>query len=285
MGICIERIRLIQPIEAVVTGAAKHLAPQPRRGARPAFQHDTPAARLGRLTLMSPFQHLLAPLLLLAAGPAWAQAEQLEQLEPGAGERQVEYFGGFGGEGEQSVQGLVGLSDRVALGAEAQFRGPRDGIAFEGVGLVALYRFADPDERPVGFGIEAAASFDRGARLAEVEGRAIVEQRSRRWWTQADAIVRVAREQGRQGTGLAYSAAVSRAAGGGWWIGVEASGQLARIGGDSDLAPEGQHYAGPSVTLERDLGRRQVELGIAWMQRIAGRGPGSAPRMFVQFTF
>lgn len=229
-------------------------------------------------------RHLPLSLLLLAASPAWAQAEQLEQIEPGAGEQQVEYFGGFGGEGEQSVQGMIGLSDRLALGVEAEFRGPRDGIAFDGLGLVALYRVADPEERPVGIGFEAVATFDRDARLAGGEGRLIVERHTRRWWFQADAIVRMAREQGDHGTGIAYATSVSRAVAG-VWVGVEASGQLARIEGDPMLAPRGQHYVGPSLTIEREMGERQIEFGLAWMQRIAGKGPGSAPRVFVQFTF
>ena len=73
--------------------------------------------------------------LLTAASPVLAQEapEQLEQIEPAAGERQAEYYGAFGGHGEQSVELLAGVSDQLVLGAEIEFHGPRDGLRLDSV--------------------------------------------------------------------------------------------------------------------------------------------------------
>ena len=70
------------------------------------------------------------------------------------------------------------------------------------------------------------------------------------------------------------------------WLGVEASGQLIRLEGDAEAAPSGQHYIGPSLTIERRLGASsEVEMGIAYLRRVERLGPGSSARLFVQFGF
>jgi hypothetical protein len=97
--------------------------------------------------------------------------------------------------------------------------------------------------------------------------------------------VRDAREDGAAGTGLAYAASVQRSLGGDTWLGIEASGQLARLDGATELAAAGRHYAGPSLTADLPIGASEVELGFAWLQRLRGDGPGSGPRIFAQFTF
>jgi hypothetical protein len=225
--------------------------------------------------------------LLACTAPALAQdgPEQLDQIEPGAGEWQAEYYGAFGGAGEQSLELLVGVSDRLVLGAEAEFEGPRDGLSFDTIALVALYRAVDPEDHPVGVGIKVEASVGRDGRLARLETRAIVERRGPSWWLQGDLILRHVREDGARGTGVAYAASVQHALGGKAWLGIEASGQAARIGGAAELAPQGNHYAGPSLTVERPIGDGEVELGLAWLHRLRGNGPGSGPRIFAQFSF
>lgn len=157
----------------------------------------------------------LSGFLTATAVPALAQGgpEQLDQIEPGAGEWQAEYFGAFGGDGEQAVEVLAGVSDRLALGGELEMEGPRDGLRLDSLSLTALYRVSDPEAQPVGFGIEVQASIGRDARIAGAEARAIVEVRRRGWWAQADAILRQSREDHRQGTGTAYGASIQRSLG------------------------------------------------------------------------
>jgi hypothetical protein len=220
---------------------------------------------------------LLAP-LLLAATPAFAQVETLDQIEPGAGEIQVELFTGPGG---SVVEVLAGVTDRIVLGAEAELE---DG-KLEELGLVGLLRLLDPEERPVGVGIGASASIDRHGKWSGAEGRLIIERRNASWWLQGDAIVRHKREDGHGGTGLAYAASAQRRVLGAWF-GIEASGRLARISGDEELAPAGEHYAGPSLTFDREIGEhKEVEIGLAWLERLKGHGSNAGPRAFAQFSF
>jgi hypothetical protein len=223
---------------------------------------------------------LVLPLPALAQGP-----ESLDQLEPGAGEVQAEWLGDFGGEGEQGFELLFGLTDRLVIGAEMEFEGPRDGLVFEEVSAVLMYRFTDPEDAPVGFGVMGEAAIDRGGRLSGLEARGIVEVQRGGWWLQGNAMLRHAREDGARGTGIAYSASAQRDVGG-LWLGIEASGQAARLSGEPELAPRGNHYAGPGMTFEHEFGEdREVEIGLAWLQRLKGDGAPSGPRVFVQITF
>ncbi|WP_145960888.1 hypothetical protein [Sphingosinithalassobacter portus] len=225
--------------------------------------------------------------LAMLAGPAAAQSvEQLDQLEPGAGEVQVEYFGAWGGEGEQAFELLAGVTDHLAVGGEAEFEGPRDGLMLEQWGVAALWRFADPQEARVATGLMAELGLDRSGALSDITGRFIAESIGERWWWQANLIVRHAREAGERGTGLAYGASVQRALAEQWWLGVEASGQFARLSGAPELAPRGAHWFGPSLTADIELTESsELEIGAAWMFRVVGDGQPSGPRIFLQATF
>lgn len=228
---------------------------------------------------------LVATLVALWPLPAVAGPESLDQLEPGAGQWQAEWLGDFGGDGEQGLELLVGLTDQLVIGAEAEFEGPGDGLVFEEASAIALWRFVDPEDAPVGLGLMGEVAIDRGGRLSGLEARGIVEVQNDRWWLQGNAILRHAREPGESGTGIAYSASAQRSVGG-VWLGIEASGQAVRLGGDPEMAPTGNHYAGPSVTFEHEFSEEsEVEIGLAWLQRLSGDGAPSGPRVFVQVTF
>jgi hypothetical protein len=218
----------------------------------------------------------------LANGP-----EQLDQLEPEAGAWQAEYFSLWGsGEDAQVLELLYGVGDSIALGLELESEWVGSTLEPEELGLVALLTLADPEEDVVGMGAEVEAAFDGDVRLTEIEGRFIAEKITELWWLQGDLIVRHSREDGASGTGLAYGVAISRAVADDIWFGVESSGQLTRFGGNAFLAPSGQHYAGPSLTLEKDIGEDgEIEIGLAYLHRLRGAGPGSRARFFVQFTF
>ena len=67
------------------------------------------------------------------------------------------------------------------------------------------------------------------------------------------------------------------------WLGIEGSGRAARIAGSAEVAPQGEHYIGPSLTLQ--LANDHLEVGAAFLERLDGDGPRDAPRFYVQFTF
>lgn len=224
-------------------------------------------------------RHLLFLPLLFVAAPAFAQVEELDQVEPGKGEWQAEYLGSFGGQDDHQLELITGVTDKLVLGVQAEF----EGRVLEGWGPVALYRFSDPEEKPVGLAAETQIEIDRGGRLGEAELRGIVERRTPAWWLQANVMLRYQRDDGARGTNVAYATSVQHALGEKAWLGIEASGRALRLGGDAQAAPQGEHYVGPSLTLE--LADEKLELGAAWLQRLAGDGPKSEPRVFVQFTF
>lgn len=177
------------------------------------------------------------------------------------------------------------MSGKLVLGAEVEFSGPREGLRFEAIGPVLLYRAIDPDLHSIGIGVGLHASMGRDGSFEGMEVRAIIERRARDWWLQTDLILRRANDDGSYETNLAYAASVQRSLGSGTWLGFEASGQVARLGGETALAPAGRHYAGPSLTTELPIGGTEVELGLAWLQRLRGIGAGSGPRIFAQFVF
>ncbi|MDT8757925.1 hypothetical protein MZO42_04380 [Sphingomonas psychrotolerans] len=224
-------------------------------------------------------RHLLFLPLLCAAAPAFAQVEELDQIEPGKSEWQAELLGSYGGTDDHQIELITGVTDQLVLGVQAEFEGRR----LEGWGPVALYRFSDPEEKPVGLAGEVQIEIDRGGHLGEAELRGIVERQTRAWWLQANVMLRYQRDEGERGTNVAYATSVQHALGDKAWLGIEASGRALRLGGSPEAAPQGEHYAGPSLTLE--LAEEKLELGAAWLQRLSGEGPNSEPRVFVQFTF
>lgn len=215
--------------------------------------------------------------LLLAAMPAAAQVELLDQIAPDSGKGQIQLTTAPGGE---SIQFLSGVSDLLALGGELDFE---DGV-LEEAGAAAMFRFSDPADDPIGVAIELQGSLARGGSLSDLEARLILERQTARWWVQATGIARHSREDGERGTGLAYVASLQHKLGG-VWLGVETSGRFARLSGSGEVFGVGQYYAGPSLTLEQELGDKDLEVGLSWQQRIKGDGARSGPRLYAQFTF
>lgn len=219
---------------------------------------------------------LLAP-LLLAAVPAAAQVELLDQIAPEASKGQIQLTTAPGGE---SIQLMSGVSDLLALGGTLAFE---DGV-LEEASASAMFRFSKPDEGPLGVAVELTGSLARGGSLSDLEARLILERQSDRWWAQATGIVRHSREEGERGTGLAYVGSLQHKLAGAW-LGVETSGRFATLSGSGEVFGVGQYYAGPSVTLEQELGEKDLEVGLSWQQRVKGDGARSGPRVYAQFTF
>lgn len=231
---------------------------------------------------------LCAAALAALSAPAQSEGpEELEQLEPDGGDWQVEYYGIVGRHGGDShaFQLLYGINDAVALGVEIEAEKEDGSLSLGEIAPTVLLRFSDPARHPVGAGLALQAGFDRGGHLAELEARLILERRRPRWWTQANAILRHVREDGASAAALAYSGSVSRAIGEDLWLGLEGGGQIGRLGGAPAVIEDGGHFLGPALTVEREVGRAEVEFGVAWLHRIGGHGPSGSARLFVQISF
>lgn len=231
---------------------------------------------------MQRWMGVIVALALPLAAHAQRGPEQIEQLEPEAGEWQLQYSGAYGGADGHEVEIGRGVGRHWALGLGAEVEAVDGHLELDDLAAVALVRLVEPEDRPVGLGLMGEVSVDRSGRFAGAELRAIAESRSPRWWLQANLMLRHRREDGEAGTNLAYVASVQRGPAP-FWYGIEASGRALRLGGDEDAAPARQHYLGPSVTYRAE--RSALELGVAWMARIAGRGAPSGPRVFAQLDF
>ena len=61
------------------------------------------------------------------------------------------------------------------------------------------------------------------------------------------------------------------------------SGGSGRLAGSTPAIPSGGHFIGPAFTLEQAISKLELEIGVAWLHRIAGEGPQNSARLFVQF--
>lgn len=230
---------------------------------------------------------LLAGLLLGASNAALAQGpEQLDQLEPGGGEWQTEYFAtqSGGANGAHALEVLHGVGDRLAVGFEIEAENEAGAFRLETVGVKALVRLSGKDA-PLGIGLQLAAAVDSRAALVEIEARVILQARSEAWWVQANAMLRRQGRRDEARTGLAYAASLQHAVGHIVWLGIEASGQLAPLAGDARRENRQGQFAGPSLTFELEpLTGHELEIGIAYLHRFRG-GSASAGRFFAQLTF
>ncbi len=224
----------------------------------------------------------IAALALPLAAHAQNGPEQIEQLEPEAGEWQLQYSGAYGGADSHELEIGRGVGRHLALGVGAEVEAVDGHLRLDGFSGVALVRLIEPEDRPVGLGLMGQVSVDRAGRYAGAELRGIAESRSTRWWLQANLMLRHRCEEGEAGTNIAYVASIQHGPAP-FWYGIEVSGRAARLGGDDDAAPSGQHYVGPSLTYRSE--RSGLELGLAWMARVAGDGAPSGPRVFAQLDF
>lgn len=231
---------------------------------------------------------LLAACLLAAPAAGAAQApEQIDQLEPSRGEWQAEYFATIGrrGPSEHAIEAMYGVSDRLAVGLEIEAEYEAGELAFETLGPKALYRFTG-EGAPVAMGIQLQLGFDSDARLAEAEARLIVEAQSESWWAQGNLMVRRSSDGPWAATRLAYAWSLQHRVAKVAWFGLEASGQSAALWSQTGTGNEPGHFAGPSLTLawEPSPGH-ELELGVAYLHRLASEGAGDTARMFFQLAY
>ena len=227
----------------------------------------------------------LALLMLAAAVPVAAQtSETVEGLGPKDGDWELDYVGQFAhangsnDERQHSGQSFYGVTDWLALGGETKLAyrsGPlvrEDRLYFDYDSAVAIVRFSQADEDPVGLGLWLQAGLDSDGELARLEARLIAEKRTRSWWAQGNVIVRRVNEGREEGTHLAYAARLSHAVADDVWLGVEASGQAAELGGFHRRSFEKAQYLGPMVGHEIALGGdNRLRLNVTWLRRLDER--------------
>jgi hypothetical protein len=223
-----------------------------------------------------------AALLLLTGLPAAAQeAETVEGLGPDDGEWELEYVGQFGEAGgtrdkrQHSGQSFYGVTDRLALGGETQLSyrsGPlvrNDRLYFDYDSAIAIFRFSDAEEDPIGLGLWVQAGLDLSdGELARLEARLIAEKKTPRWWAQGNLMLRRVNERAQEGGLIAYAARARRAIGPATWLGVEASGQAAELGGFRRDPLDRGHFIGPNLTHRIALPRdNDLQLGVTYLRR------------------
>jgi hypothetical protein len=234
--------------------------------------------------------------VILAAPAAAANPEQVQDLGPDPRKVSVQYIGqaasalGTDEEREHSGQLLYGLSEKLALGSDVQLKyqsaPEQHGLSFEHASGIALVRFSDSENDPVGLGLWVQASVNGHGELAVLEGRFIAEKKTRNWWLQANTTLRRVNDQQEEGSYLAYSARVSHALGKDLWLGVETSGQPLRLSGFRRSEFDGSTYLGPTIYFEKDLGDTEAQVGISYLRRLDEHDPlRDVLQLSVQLTF
>ena len=224
---------------------------------------------------------LIAALLAFAADSASASnPEQVQDLGPKKGQSSLQYVGqvastdGSDQGREHSPQFLHGLSDRLAVGSEVQrsyHSGPQiedDGFKFDYGSLVALVRFSDAEEDPVGAGLWLQAGLDTDGETAILESRFILEKKTESLWAQGNAMLRRVNDEEEEGSYFAYSARLSGSVAKDLWLGIESSGQPARISGFHEEPFDGAIYLGPSLFYEGQFGGSEARIGASYLRRI-----------------
>jgi hypothetical protein len=230
---------------------------------------------------------LVAALLLATAASAGAETpEVVVGLGPGNGDWLLKYEGQLGnanGSDEprrHSGSSFYGVTDWLAIGGETMLgyrsgpRVPEDRLYFDYDSAIAILRFSDARDDPVGVGLWLQASLDSDGEVARLEARMIAEKRTPTWWAEGNVMFRRVNEEEKEGAYAAYSARIGRAVAPGTWLGLETSGQGFRLSGFSREPLDRSRYAGVNLRQEVPLGGDDsVTLGASLLHRIDG-GPG-----------
>jgi hypothetical protein len=226
-----------------------------------------------------------AALFAFLTNPALAaNPEQVQDLGPKKGETSVQYVGqladakGTDEPREHSLQLLHGLSDKLVFGSEFQssYRSRpevRDGFGFDYGSIVAVVRFSDAEEDPIGAGLWLQAGLDTDGELATLESRFILEKKTEDWQLNGNVIIRRVNDEQEEGSYLGYSARASKSLTKSFWLGLESSGQLARLGGFHKEPFDGAIYLGPSVFYDGKIGGSEASIGLSYLRRIDEHEP------------
>jgi hypothetical protein len=218
------------------------------------------------------------------AGPP----EQLYETGPEAGTWQLEYNGQFGnsakGERPHSIEIFRGISESVALGFEIEGEQSDGNFRVEEFGLEALVALTGENAD-----LEAAVLLKAGIStdgdFPQLESRFILEHESEKWNLLGNVNLLYAKGD-ETGTSVGYAVAAHRNISEHFGLGIESSGQIARLSGYDDGFERAQ-YVGPSVRLSWEIGEAQeIEIGLKYLRRIdAGDENRDTLRIAAGFTF
>jgi hypothetical protein len=188
-------------------------------------------------------------------------------------------------ERQHSAEAFYGITDRIALGVEVETEAEDGDLKYGEAGVSLLYKLNEAGEGELGTGVMLSARVDGDGTLSEAEARFIAEQQNDTWWGQANVMLRHSNEDGEKGELLAYGWNLSRSVADQLWLGLEGSGQVAKLGG-FDGGFEKGHFAGPALTYEWEPSEdTEVEFGLAWFRALGDEGPRNTGRLFVQVSF
>jgi hypothetical protein len=219
-----------------------------------------------------------AALAGLSAAAHGAGPEQVEGLQPRAGEWLLEYFGTFGAgssEGrEHSGIAFYGVTDFLAVGGELQTRyrsgaGVDDGLRFDYDSVVALLRFSDPEVASVGTGLWLQAGLDSDGEVARLEARLIVQKETPALRARGNVMLRRDNQEDEEGALVAYSGTMQGRISERLALGVEGSGEAFRVAGFDRQPFEEGHWLGPAATIDFPLGGdAEFTVGLAYLRRL-----------------
>ena len=210
--------------------------------------------------------------LLLAAAPANAEApERLYGSAPSQGHSLIEYNGQFlssrGGHRPHEIEFYHGVGKTLALGIAAE------GVASHGEFEVEKFSVGAhlnlSKESPVKVSALVQTGITTDGNFPQLEGRLIAQTEAGPLRMLGNAIVRRVEHDEDEGTYLGYAAVVDGEIADHVRLGVEASGQFARLEGFSHHHFHRAHYAGPSLTAAFEMPHhRELELGVKYLRRL-----------------
>jgi len=215
---------------------------------------------------------LVAAGLLASAAAAGAEApEQIYERAPGPGHTRIEYNGQFlssrGGHRPQILEVYHGVGERVALGVSVEGASSHGEFEIERFGAGALVDLIEDAPVEVGFLVEAAVTTDGEG--PQLQGRLILESEFGHGRALGNVIVRRENTHEDEGTYLGYSGLLDFQVAEHLRLGIETSGQAARLEGFSHHHFDRAHYVGPSVTAEWELENHQeFEAGLKYVRRV-----------------
>ena len=211
----------------------------------------------------------VAVLSLSAGGIAHAgPPEQFYEPGPSKSRTQIEYNGQFGGDGERphSLEGFVGVSDRLALGLEVEAEATDSDVDADEFGVGAILALTG-EEAPLEFALLLQAGVTANGDFPQIEARLIAEHEVGDWEFLGNLILR-SEDAEEQGVSLGYALSLHHELGKTVAIGLEASGQAARLDG-FEAGFDTAQYLGPSLQFSLDAGpNTEIEVGVKYLHRL-----------------
>ena len=225
----------------------------------------------------------------LAAAANAEAPHQFYDAGPAQGASEIEYNGRlrFGTADSHNVEVLHGFSQRLALGFELEGESARGGFEVEEAAVTAIVRLT-----PDGSDLSVALLGQAGVELGHGDGRPletrlIVGREDEAWRALANLIVRRTgpRSALADGSSLGYAVTIDHKLSRTAWVGIESSGDAARLGGYR-ASFETAHYAGPRISAVWDVtAGREIEFSASYLIRLAGGPPDSALRLSLGVEF